>query len=127
MLGNQRTYAYSTFVISLRHRINEHYLLLNVGQMECRDIRSSRVAELAIHLIGEQEQVVFLDQIPYLKHLFHRIEIAGGVVGIAYKYALGLGELSAPQTFQQGGNANPSSMLDGTVTIFAPAEIANAM
>ena len=101
MLGNQRTYAYSTFVISLRHRVDEHNLLLDVGQMECRDVRSPRVAELAIHFIGEEEQVVFLDQIPYLKHLFHRIEIARGVVGVAYKDALGLGSYQLLKFFNR--------------------------
>ena len=56
--------------------------------MESRDVGCTRVAELAVNLVGEEEEIIFLDQIADLKHLFHSVEIAGRVVGIADKYAL---------------------------------------
>ena len=59
--------------------------------MEGRDIGCAGIAELPVDLVGEEEEVIFLDQVAYLQHLFHRIEVARGVVGIADEDAFGAG------------------------------------
>ena len=48
------------------------------------------VAELAIYLIGEQEQVVFLHDLGQFQDFLFRVEVAGGVVGVADHDSLGL-------------------------------------
>ena len=47
------------------------------------------VAELAIHLVGKEEQVVLLDQSCNFQQLLVRIEITRGVVGVADHNGLG--------------------------------------
>ena len=47
------------------------------------DIGRPRVDVFAVHLIGEEVQVVFLHQVAYLLHLAPRIEIARRVVRVA--------------------------------------------
>ena len=59
--------------------------------MERRDIRSAGVAELAVYLVGEQEQVVFEHQVADLEHFFHRIQVSGRVVGVADEDTFGAG------------------------------------
>ena len=49
-----------------------------------------------------------------------------GLLGLQMRIPLVLGVIRA-SNFSTGGSAKPSSMLEGTVTILAPAEMANAM
>ena len=42
------------------------------------------IAELAVHLVGKQEQVIFLHQCAHCHQILFRIEISGGVIGVAY-------------------------------------------
>ena len=51
--------------------------------MHGRDVRRTRVDELAIHLIREQVEVVLLHEVANLVHLLLRVEVAGRVVRIA--------------------------------------------
>ena len=51
--------------------------------MHGRYVRRARVDELAVHLVGEEVQVVFLHEIPDPVHLLLRVQVAGRVVGIA--------------------------------------------
>jgi len=59
--------------------------------VESRDIGRAGVAEFAIDLVGEKEEVVFLDQVAELVHFFLRIEITRRVVGIADEDSLRAG------------------------------------
>ncbi len=88
MLGDEGADAYAALVVALRHGVDQHHLLLDAGQMEGRDVGRARVAELAVDLVGEKEEVVFLHEVADLEHLLHCVEIAGGVVGVADEYAL---------------------------------------
>ncbi len=94
--------------------------------MKRGNIWRSRVAELTVNLIGEKDTGHIFHQIPELDHLFHCVEIACGIVRIADQDAFGPGgdKFSNSST---DGRANPSSMLEGTVTILAPADIAKAI
>ena len=47
------------------------------------------VAELAVHFVGEKEEVVSAHQVADFEHFLFGIYISGGVVGVADKYAFG--------------------------------------
>ena len=69
--------------IALGNGVDEHDILLDPLQMHGGNIRRSRVNELAINLVGEQVQVIFLDQIPDPVHLLLCIQITRGIIRIA--------------------------------------------
>ena len=83
VLGDQRTDTNAALRITLRHAVHQHHILLYALQMASRDIRRFGIDELAIDLIGDQVQVVFLHQIADLAHLLLGIEIARRVIGVA--------------------------------------------
>ena len=58
--------------------------------MECGNVRRRGVDVFAIDLVGEQVEVVFLNQVTDLVHLLARIEIARRVVRVANHDAFGL-------------------------------------
>ena len=60
MFGDERADAYAALVVTLRHGVDEHHLLLYAGEMERRDVRRARVAELAVYFVGKQEEVINL-------------------------------------------------------------------
>ena len=82
VLRNQRTYTHTAQRITLAHRVNEYHTVLYTLQVERRDIRTLRVDKLTIHLVGEEIEVILLDQIADLHHLLLGIEIARRIVGV---------------------------------------------
>ena len=89
VLRNQRADADAALGIPLGHRVYQNDILLNPFQMHGRNIRRARVNELAIHLVGEQVQMVFLDQISNPVHLLLRVKITRGIIRIADQNRLG--------------------------------------
>ena len=85
IFGNERSDAYSALRITLRHRVNQHNILLDTLQVACRDIGRAGIDKLAIDLIGEEKQIILLDQIAYAIHLLTSIKIARRVIGITDK------------------------------------------
>ena len=83
VLGDERADADAALGIPLGHGVDEDDVLFDPLQVHGRYVRRARVDELAIHLVGEEVQVVFLDQIPDPVHLLLGVQIAGRVVGIA--------------------------------------------
>ena len=83
VFSDERTDAYAAFRVALRHRVDEHHVLLNTFEMAGRDVGRVGVDELAVDLIGEEEKVVLLDQIANLVHLLPSVEVARRVVGVA--------------------------------------------
>ena len=57
--------------------------------MHGADVGRAGVDVLTINLVGEEVEVVLLDQVAYLVHLAAGIEITCGVVGVADKYGAG--------------------------------------
>ena len=57
--------------------------------MASRNVGRTGVDKLAVHLIGEEIQVVLLHEVADLIHLTARIEVARRVVRIAYHDSLG--------------------------------------
>ena len=82
-MGDEGSDAYTALAVALRHRVDEDGVLLNALQVHGADIGRASVDVLAVHLVGEEVEVVLLHQIAYLVHLPPGIEIARGVVGIA--------------------------------------------
>ena len=82
VLRNERSDADTALRVTLRHRVNQHHILLDTLQMARRDIGRARVDKLAIDLVREEEQIVLLDQIADAVHLLARIEVARRVVRV---------------------------------------------
>ena len=77
--------------VPLGHGINDDHVLFDAFQVHGGDIRLVRIAELAIDLVGEEVQIVFLNDVAESVELFLRIEIARGVVRVADEDGPGLG------------------------------------
>ena len=75
--------ADATFAVTLRHGVDENDVLFDAFQMACADIGRAGVDIFAVHLVGEEIQVIFLHQVTYLVHLATGVEITRGVVGVA--------------------------------------------
>ena len=88
VLGDKSADADSALRVALRHRVNQHHILLYALQVHGRDIGAARVDELTIHLVAEQVEVIFLHQVAYLVHLLLRVEVSRRVVGVANQYCL---------------------------------------
>ncbi len=70
--------------IALGDGVEQDDMLLQAGQLHDTEVLVAVVAELAIHLVGKEEEVVLLHYLGHLFQLFFGIEIAGGVAGVAY-------------------------------------------
>ena len=57
--------------------------------MQGAHIRGVGIHELAIYLVCNKIQIVGLDYVAQLHHLLAGIEIAGGIIGVAYEDSLG--------------------------------------
>ena len=57
--------------------------------MACRDIGRTCIDKLTVHFVREQEQVVFLYQIPYLVHFTPRIKIPRRIIRVANQDSFG--------------------------------------
>ena len=55
--------------VAFRNRVDQYDLILDTGQMERRYIRSAGIAELAVDLVGEEEEIVAFDNITQSVHL----------------------------------------------------------
>ena len=89
VLGHQRADTDAALAVTFRHGIDQNDILLNAVQVEGRNIGRARVAELAVNLVGEQVEVVLLDQVAYLVHFLAGVQVTGRVVRVANQYALG--------------------------------------
>ena len=83
VLGNQRTDTYTALRISLGDGVHEHYVLLYALKVAGGDIRRLGIDELTVHLVGDEIEVVFLDEVANLTHLLFRIEVSRRVIGVA--------------------------------------------
>lgn len=83
VLGDERTDADAALGVALREGVNQYDVLLNAIQMAGRDVGRPRVDELAVDLVREEEEVVALHQVADAVHLLARVEVSGGVVGVA--------------------------------------------
>ena len=112
VLRDERADADAALGIPLGHRVDEDHVLLDPLQVHRGDIRRARVDELAVHLVGEEVQVVFLDQVADAVHLALGVQVARGVVGVADKDGLRalvdqfleLFHLGEAETFLDGGD-----------------------
>ena len=77
--------------ITLRYRIEQHHVVFNTFKVHNGEIRFAVIAKFAIHLIGEQKQIVFLYNLGQGFQLGFGVEITRGVVGIANQDGLGFG------------------------------------
>ena len=69
--------------IPLGHGVDEHDILLDSLQVHGGDIGRTGIDELAVNLVREQIQVVFLDQVADPVHFPLGVQIARGIVGVA--------------------------------------------
>ena len=83
VLGDECTDTDAAFAVSFRHAVHQDDVVLYALQMAGGDIRRFGVDELAIDLVGDEIEVVFLHQVTYLPHLLFGVEVACGVVGVA--------------------------------------------
>ena len=81
--GDNVADADTAFGIPLGHGIDDDYVLFDAFQVHGGDIGLVRIAELPIDFVGEEVQVVFLDDVAEAIELFLRVEIARGVVRVA--------------------------------------------
>ena len=83
VLGDEGADADAALGVALRDGVNQHDMLLDALQMAGRDVGRTRVDEFAVDLVREEEEVVAFDQIADAVHLLARVEVSGGVVGVA--------------------------------------------
>ena len=82
ILGYQRTDTNTALGVSLRHRINQHHILLDTLQVARRDIWRAGIDKFAIDLVREEEQVVLLYKIANTIHLLACVEVARRVIRV---------------------------------------------
>lgn len=120
---DEGSHADAALRVAFAHRVDEHHVLLYAFEVACADVGGAGVDELAIDLVGEKVEVVFLHEVAYLVHLAARVEVARGIVGVADEYGSGvlvdeglkLLHLGQREAFLDGGGngANLGSRADG--------------
>ena len=70
--------------VALRHRVEQHDIVLAARQVEHREVLLAVVAELAVHLVGKEVQVVLLAECADSIEVFLAVQVARRVVGVAY-------------------------------------------
>ena len=89
VLGDEGSDSDSALGVAFGHGVDEHHILLNAFEVHCGNVGRAGVDEFAVHLVGEEVQIVFLHKVPDLVHLLLGVEIAGRVVRVADEYGLG--------------------------------------
>ena len=82
--GHNGAYAYSTLAVALRHRVDEDCVVVDALEIHGAEVGRACVHILAVHLVAEEVEVIFLHQVAQLHELLLGIYRAGGVVGVAY-------------------------------------------
>ena len=87
--GHERADTYAAFIITLRHGVDDYGLVFYTLKLKGRDYGLVAVAELAVYLVGEEEEVMTLHYVAYLLELLTAVDVSRGIVGVADKYGLG--------------------------------------
>ena len=87
---DERARTHTACAVTFGHGIQQNDILLQTFQLHHGEMFHSVVAELAIHLIGEQEKIMFFGNRAQLADLLFSVEIACGVVGVAHHNGFGL-------------------------------------
>ena len=85
VLRDERTDTDTALAIALRDAVHEDDVLLDSLEMAGRDIRRLGVDELAVYLIRDEVEVVFLHEVTNLTHLLLGVQVARRVIGVADK------------------------------------------
>ena len=83
VLGDHATDTGTAGAVALGHGVEQHNVLLKAFELHDAEMLLSVVAELAIDLVGKEEEVVLLHYLGNLHQFLFGVEIAGGVVGVA--------------------------------------------
>ena len=89
--GDEGADADAALAVALAHAVNHDDVVLDALEVHGAGVGLVAVDELAVHLVGKQEQVVLLDQVAQFGEFLVAVEGAGGVVGVADHDGLGVG------------------------------------
>ena len=82
--GYHASYACATCAITFRYRVEEDSVALKTFELHHAEMFVAIVAKLTVYFVGEKVAVVFFDQSGNFKQLLVGVEVARGVVGVAY-------------------------------------------
>ena len=68
VLGNQGSCTYTAFAIAFGDWVDENDIFFNPFKMESRDVRRTSVDKVPIHFVGNQVQIMLLDEVANLVH-----------------------------------------------------------
>ena len=77
------TYPDTALRVAFRYGVDKYHVLLDTFEVKSRHIRFVGIVKLAVHLVGKEEQVVFLHDVADTHHLLFRVDIPRRIVRIA--------------------------------------------
>ena len=80
--GDEGTDADTTLAVTLRYTVDHDDVVLDTLEMHGAGVGRIAVDELAVNLVGKQEQVIFLHQVTQAHQLLAAVQRASGVVGV---------------------------------------------
>ena len=88
-MGCHAAYAGSAEIVALGNGIHEYDVLVQVRNIHCREVRFVGVAELAIDLVTDEEEVVAAAEVSQLEHFLAGEELARRIARVADEHGLG--------------------------------------
>ena len=104
--------ADATFVISLRHGVDQHGILMHALDAHHRHHRLVGVAKFAIYFVAEEEEAMARGYVGDLLQFVAGVDVAGGVVGVADEDSLGAG---CDESLELLDGRKPKTGLDGRI------------